>query len=83
MQQPFLAEIVLYAFAPPPPDWLPCDGRLLPINQNQALFSLLGTTFGGNGETNFALPNYTRIAPEGTHYCIAVVSTPDNFPSRN
>ena len=71
MQQPFLAEIVLYAFAQPPAGWLPCDGRLLPVNQNQALFSLLGFTFGGDGRTNFALPNYTSLAPEGTHYCIA------------
>ena len=71
MQQPYLAEIVLYTFTPPQ-NWLACDGRLMPVNQNQALFSILGTTFGGDGLTTFALPNYTSIAPEGTHYYIAV-----------
>lgn len=56
MAEPFLAEIRLYSFSFAPRGWAKCDGQLLPINQNQALFSLLGTTYGGNGQTNFALP---------------------------
>jgi microcystin-dependent protein len=54
---PFLSEIRLFSFNFPPKGWAFCNGQLLPINQNQALFSLLGTTYGGNGQTNFALPN--------------------------
>ena len=56
MAEPFLSEIRLMSFGFPPRGWAFCDGQLLPINQNQALFALLGTTFGGNGTTNFALP---------------------------
>jgi microcystin-dependent protein len=54
---PFLGEIVLYSFNFPPKGWAMCNGQLLPINQNQALFSILGTTYGGNGQTTFALPD--------------------------
>lgn len=54
---PFIGEISLYAFNFAPKGWAMCNGQLLPINQNQALFSLLGTYFGGNGQTNFALPD--------------------------
>ncbi|HET9638616.1 MAG TPA: tail fiber protein [Allosphingosinicella sp.] len=57
MAEPFLSEIRLFSFNFPPKGWAFCNGQLLPINQNQALFSLLGTTYGGNGQTNFALPN--------------------------
>ena len=57
MAEPFLAEIRLFSFDFPPKGWAMCNGQLLPINQNQALFALLGTTYGGNGQTNFALPN--------------------------
>ena len=53
----YLGEIQLYAFGFAPQGWANCNGQLLPINQNQALFSLLGTTYGGNGTVNFALPN--------------------------
>lgn len=63
MAEPFLAEIRLMSFGFPPRGWAQCDGQLLPINQNQALFSLLGTTFGGNGQTNFALPNMRGRVP--------------------
>lgn len=56
MSQPFLGEIRIFSFNFPPKGWAQCDGQLLPINQNQALFSLLGTMYGGNGQTNFALP---------------------------
>jgi microcystin-dependent protein len=54
---PFLSEIKLFSFGFAPKGWALCNGQLLPINQNQALFSLLGTTYGGNGQTNFGLPN--------------------------
>jgi len=57
MSEPFLAEIKLVSFNFPPKGWALCNGQLLPINQNQALFSLLGTTYGGNGQTTFALPD--------------------------
>jgi microcystin-dependent protein len=55
--EPFLSEIEIYAFNFPPKGFAFCNGQLLPINQNQALFSLIGTFYGGNGTTNFALPN--------------------------
>ena len=57
MAEPFLSEIRIFSFNFPPKGWAFCNGQLLPINQNQALFALLGTTYGGNGQTNFALPN--------------------------
>lgn len=59
----WLGEINLVAFNFAPPGWATCDGQLLPINQNQALFSLLGTTYGGNGQTTFALPDLRGRAP--------------------
>jgi len=63
MAEPFLAEIRLFSFGFAPRGWALCNGQLLPINQNQALFSLLGTTYGGNGTVNFALPNLQARAP--------------------
>ena len=63
MAEPFLAEIRIMSFVFAPKGWALCNGQLLPINQNQALFSLLGTTFGGNGQTNFALPNLQGKTP--------------------
>lgn len=57
MAEPFLAELRIVSFNFAPKGWALCNGQLLPINQNQALFSLLGTTYGGNGQTNFALPD--------------------------
>ena len=60
---PFLSEIQLFSFNFPPRSWAQCNGQLLPINQNQALFSLLGTMYGGNGTTNFALPNLQGRVP--------------------
>ena len=63
MSEPFLSEIKLVSFNFPPKGWALCNGQLLPINQNQALFALLGTTFGGNGQTNFALPNLRGRVP--------------------
>src|SRR5260370_405402 len=63
MAEPFLAEIRMMSFGFPPKGWARCDGQLLPINQNQALFSLLGTTFGGDGRVNFGLPNLDGRTP--------------------
>jgi microcystin-dependent protein len=63
MAEPFLAEIKMLAFDWPPQGWALCNGQFLPINQNQALFSLLGTTYGGNGQTTFALPNLRGRTP--------------------
>src|SRR6188472_2509659 len=60
---PFLSEIKIFSFNFAPQGWAMCNGQLLPINQNQALFSLLGTTFGGNGQTNFALPDLRARTP--------------------
>ena len=63
MAEPFLSEIRIFSFNFPPKGWALCNGQLLPINQNQALFSLLGTTYGGDGQVNFALPNLRGRAP--------------------
>lgn len=63
MATPFLAEIKLISWNFPPQGWAFCNGQLMPINQNQALFSLLGTTYGGNGQTTFALPDLRGRAP--------------------
>ncbi len=57
MAEPFLGEIRMYGFNFPPTGWATCDGQLMSISQNQALYSLLGTIYGGNGSTNFALPD--------------------------
>ena len=63
MADPFMGEIRLVSFNFAPQGWAMCNGQFLPINQNQALFSLLGTTFGGNGQTTFALPDLRGRAP--------------------
>ena len=63
MAEPFLSEIRLMSFDFAPRGWALCNGQLLPINQNQALFSLLGTTFGGDGRVNFALPDLRGRTP--------------------
>jgi microcystin-dependent protein len=63
MAEPFLSEIRLMSFEFAPKGWALCNGQLLPINQNQALFSLLGTTFGGDGRVNFALPDLRGRTP--------------------
>jgi microcystin-dependent protein len=61
--EPFLSEIRIFSFNFAPRGWALCNGQLLPINQNQALFSLLGTTFGGDGRVNFALPDLRGNVP--------------------
>ncbi len=88
MSTPFLSEIKIVSFNFAPKGWALCNGQLLPINQNQALFSLLGTTYGGDGRVNFALPNlqgripnhlYRRLHP-GTN---AAARPPTRSTSRN
>src|SRR5436190_8465614 len=63
MAEPFLSEIRIMSFVFAPKGWALCNGQLLPINQNQALFSLLGTTYGGDGRVNFGLPNLQGNVP--------------------
>jgi microcystin-dependent protein len=63
MSTPFLGELKLASFNFPPKGWAGCNGQFLPINQNQALFALLGTTYGGNGQTTFALPDLRGRTP--------------------
>ena len=63
MAEPFLSEVRMMSFEFAPKGWALCNGQLLPINQNQALFSLLGTTFGGDGRVNFALPDLRGRTP--------------------
>lgn len=63
MSEPFISEIRIFSFGFPPKGWASCNGQLLPINQNQPLFSLLGTTYGGDGRVNFGLPNLQGRTP--------------------
>jgi microcystin-dependent protein len=63
MSEPYLSEIKIVSFNFPPKGWALCNGQILPINQNQALFALVGTTYGGNGQTTFALPNLRGQVP--------------------
>ncbi|MCW8869073.1 MAG: tail fiber protein, partial [Proteobacteria bacterium] len=63
MSEPFLAEIRIVGFNFAPRGWAFCDGQILPINQNQSLYSLLGTTYGGDGRTSFALPDVRGRVP--------------------
>src|SRR6266550_6142139 len=63
MSSPFVAEIRMFGFNFAPTGWAQCNGQLLPISQNTALFSLLGTTYGGDGKSNFALPDLQGSAP--------------------
>ncbi len=65
MTEPFVGEIRPYAFSYPPYQWASCSGQLISIAQNTALFSILGTTYGGNGQTNFALPDLRGRIPVG------------------
>ena len=80
MSEPFLGEIRIYGFNFAPRSWAACDGQLLPINQNQSLFSLLGTTYGGDGRTTFALPDLRGRAPmhEGSAYFLGRKSGEEN-----
>jgi len=72
MLAPYIGEVVLYPFNFPPQNWAPCAGQLFPLTQNIPLFSLFGNQFGGDGVSTFALPDYTKLAPQGMQYCIAL-----------
>lgn len=72
MSEPFLGEIQAFGFGFVPKGWAACNGQLLPINQNQALFSILGTTYGGNGVTTFALPDLRGRVPVHTGQGVAL-----------
>ncbi|MBU2871895.1 tail fiber protein [Colwellia sp. E2M01] len=63
MSEPFLSEIKIFGFDWPPRNWAKCDGQIIPINQNQSLYALLGSTYGGDGRTNFALPDLRGRTP--------------------
>jgi microcystin-dependent protein len=81
---PYIGEIRLFPYGFAPVGWAACDGSLLPINANQALFSLIGNSFGGDGQTNFALPDLRGKVPfapgQSEMYCIAVQGA---YPPRN
>lgn len=70
--EPFIGQIVIFPFNFPPQGWALCEGQLLTIQSNPALFSLIGPAFGGDGKTTFALPNYQGQAPKGSNYFIAL-----------
>lgn len=72
MRDPFIGEVRLFAFQFAPSGWAPCQGQLLPISQYTALYSLLGNVFGGDGQTDFALPNYSELVQAGLQYCISL-----------
>jgi microcystin-dependent protein len=80
MSTPYLSEIRIMSFEFAPEGWALCNGQILPINQNQALFSLMGTTYGGNGQTTFALPNLQGNVPlhTGSGYVIGQQSGEQN-----
>jgi len=78
----YLGQIEALAFNFAPTGWLPCDGREMQIMQNQALFALLGTTYGGDGQVSFALPKLAPITPQGPQFFIAASQTIFPFPSR-
>ncbi|MDX1997066.1 MAG: tail fiber protein [Thermoanaerobaculia bacterium] len=75
----FVGQIAIFPFSFAPTGWLLCAGQLLPISQYPALFSLIGDSFGGDGRTNFAVPNYQNQAPKGSQYYICLQG---NFPPR-
>lgn len=80
--EPFLGQITLLPYYNDwaPAGWAKCEGQIMQIASNDALFSLLGTKFGGDGRTTFGLPDLRDAAPANTYYCIAVAG---RYPSRN
>ena len=80
---PFLGEIETFAFNFCPTGWATVNGQLLPINQNQALFALLGTTYGGDGQTTFALPTAKPIFTASGVALLQCIALQGVFPSRN
>ena len=79
----YLGQIELFAFSFAPVGWAPCNGQIMPIAQNQALFSLIGITYGGNGVSNFALPTLHPLAPMGPHYFIFINAQAATIPARH
>ncbi len=80
---PLLGDIALFSFDFAPSYWMTCEGQTLSISSYQSLFTLIGTTFGGNGTTTFCLPDLRNAIPIqgiGMHYCIAIQGI---YPSRN
>ncbi|MFN8498224.1 MAG: tail fiber protein [Anaerolineae bacterium] len=72
--EPFIGQVQLFPYNFAPSGWAFCEGQLLPISQNMPLFSLLGTTYGGDGRTTFALPDLKGKEPHpNMHYCIALM----------
>ena len=76
-EDPYIGQIVLFGTTFCPRGWALADGSLLPVAQNSALFALLGTTYGGDGRSTFALPNFPQ--PHGLRYCVAMTGI---YPSR-
>ena len=76
---PFVGQIEIFAFEFAPSGWMVCNGQLLSIQEFPALFQLIGTTYGGDGQTTFALPKLAPIAPQGPSYFIAIAGV---FPKQ-
>lgn len=72
MEDPFVGQIALFAFSFAPRGWMPCQGQMLQVSQNTALFSVIGKYYGGDGNTTFALPDLRDMTPRGLQYCIAL-----------
>jgi Phage Tail Collar Domain len=81
--EPFVGQVQTFAFNFCPVGWLPLDGRLIPITQNTALFSLLGTSYGGDGRSNFALPKWGPIFTANGATLLLCIATQGVFPSRS
>ena len=79
-QEPFVGEIRLFPYNFEPSGWIRCEGQFLPVSQYPILFSLLGTTFGGDGRTSFHLPNLSEGPAANTFYYISLTGA---YPSRN
>ncbi|MCX8131148.1 MAG: tail fiber protein [Clostridia bacterium] len=83
--EPILGQVQLFAFGFEPMGWILCDGRTLNIQQNSALYSLLGTTYGGNGSTTFGIPNLMNANPvpaAGSYYNCYYIAVEGIYPSR-
>ena len=79
--EPFIGQIQAFGFNYAPNGWAACEGQTVPIVSNQALFSLLGTTYGGDGQTTFGLPDLREASTrDNVHYCIAINGS---YPPRN
>ena len=78
--EPFVGMVLLVPYTYLPDGWMPCVGTLMSIEDNQILFALIGTTYGGNGSTDFALPNLQNICPTGMMYIIATTGLWPSHP---